>query len=271
MFVARIACAPFLGDDRVLDRRAAHGGADPAVRADIALQIGDLEHAGEVLGGMADLVAQVADDLAHAMLRRPCRRVLGAEQERERLGRAPRALARVGDHAPHDLVGGAERVEVRSLHESHVVGLEPRDGRVGADQHERALVRVGLLRLVLQLDPDLAVGERGDVRLEQDDQLVRGLHLGEPLLVALLAALEPVAAVRQDDARTDFGERERGLDRRVTAADDQHVHAPPSRPDRRAATGPSSGSRPGPRAARLAAWPGREHDALRPIRRRPWS
>ena len=54
--------------------------------------------------------------------------------------------------AAHDVVGLAHLVLVRALDEPDAQLLEPRDRRIGADQHERGVVRVALLRAVAERD-----------------------------------------------------------------------------------------------------------------------
>jgi hypothetical protein len=156
---------------------------------------------------------------------------------------------------------------VLALDEPHVVVLQPGDRRVGSDQHERLVVRDRRDGAVLELDRHAVAGELAHVGSEPQRDLVCGRHLVEPRLVALLASLETVAAVRQRDRRADVCERHRGFDRRVAAADDEDMLP-------REFVGivePRAhllevGSRHGEQA-RLAAEPGRQHHGPRAIRR----
>jgi hypothetical protein len=61
---------------------------------------------------------------------------------------------RRGDQAANEEVGAAELIRVRALDEANAEVLEPRDRRIGSDQHEHGVVAVALLRAVAERDRD---------------------------------------------------------------------------------------------------------------------
>ena len=233
----------------------------------------------EDAGRRAQPLARPADRLAHRHRQRGRRRRdargrdagAAAEHLRGRARRILGALGRARDEPAHDVVAlahldagaAARRTGCPSSRATATGGSAPISTNA-------RVVRVALLRAVAERERDGVRLEREHLRAELGlDAALGGVRL-DRLLVLRRGAVEALAAVRDHHLRAGVGERERGLARGVTTADDEHRATAPLVGILEQAEHLRQVLARDLQRARLAARADRQHDALRAIARRPW-